>query len=59
MFKRGTCIKRLFWPPYEAENENCFSLVYAYLFVGTIAKVLKSGVGLTLKVAMITKMTAK
>ena len=28
--QRGTCIKRLFWPHYEAKNENCFLQVSSY-----------------------------
>ena len=24
---RGTCIKRLIWPPFEPKTENCFSQI--------------------------------
>ena len=30
--QRSMCIKRLFWPPYEAKNENCFSQVSSLVY---------------------------
>ena len=38
--ERGTCMKRLFWPPYEVKkNKSCSSQVSLYYFIRTIAKV--------------------
>ena len=30
MAERGTCIKRLFWPPYEVKKKSCSSQVSSY-----------------------------
>ena len=59
LYKRGMCIKRLFWPPYEAKNEIRFSLNSSYWFIRTMTKVYKSDISLTFTVAMVTKMATK
>ena len=53
-----SCIKRLFWPPYEAK-EIRFSPNSSYKFIRTMAQVYKSDNSLTFTVAMVTKMAAK
>ena len=58
-WQRGTCIKRLFWPPMRSKAKSCSSQVSSYYFIRTIAKVLKSGIDSTFTVAMVTNMATK
>ena len=37
--QRGTCIKRLFWPPLEPKTESCFSPISSCWFIRRIAQV--------------------
>ena len=39
MFKRGTCIKGLFWPPLEPKTESCLSPISSYWVIRRIAQV--------------------
>ena len=38
-FKRGTCIKGLFWPPLEPKTESCFSPISSHWNFRKISKV--------------------
>ena len=53
------CIKGLFGPPYEVKKLKLLFINFFALIIGTIAKVLMSGITLTFIVAMGTKMAAK
>ena len=59
VFERGTCIKRLFWPPMRPKNEISFSQNSSYWFIRTMTQVYKSEISLTFTVAMVTKMASK
>ena len=59
MQKAVPALRGYFGPPYEAKNENCCSQVSSYLFIRTIAQVLKSGIDSTFTVVMVAKMAAK
>ena len=39
VIKRGTCIKRLIWPPLEPKNENCFSQISFDCFIKRMTEV--------------------
>ena len=41
------------------KNKNCFSPISSNQFIRKMAKVLKSGINLTLTIAVATKMSAK
>ena len=46
-------------PTMRPKNKSCFSQIYSYYFIRTIAQVLKSDINLTYTVAMVTNMAAK
>ena len=54
--QRGTCIKGLFWPPFEPKTENCFSPISFDWFIRRIPKVECPGFYFTFTVAVVTKM---
>ena len=56
----GLCALRgYFGPPVRPKLKVAFLPVSFYWFIRTIAKVLKSGINLTLTIAIVTKMAAK
>ena len=57
--KRGTCIKGVFWPPFEPKTENCFSPISLDWFIRRITEVQYPDFYFTFTVAMVTKMAVE
>ena len=58
-FKGVRALRGCFVPPMRSKNKSGSSQVSSYLFIRTIAKVLKSGIDLSFMVAIVTKMATK